>query len=93
MKKRLWDGGYDGYLTLDSSLFGAVKLVKNANESDKHGNFSFPTGGIYENLIIFEVDMISSVLVDNKKKDVLILGEGPTQGLDYTTLSAEKIIQ
>ena len=35
--------------------------------------------------------MSSSVYIDNKKKDILILGEGPTQGLDGTTLTAEKI--
>ena len=28
-----------------------------------------------------------SVHVDNKKKDILILGEGPTQRLDGTTLT------
>ena len=33
--------------------------------------------------------MSSSVYVDNKGKDILILGEGPTQGLDDTTLTAE----
>ena len=27
--------------------------------------------------------------VDNKNKDILILGEGSTQGLDDTTLTAE----
>ena len=26
---------------------------------------------------------------DNKEKDILIFGEGPTQGLDDTTLTAE----
>ena len=26
---------------------------------------------------------------DNKNKDILILGEGATQGLDYTTSTAE----
>ena len=34
--------------------------------------------------------MSSSVHVDNKKKDILILGKGPTQGLDDTLLTAEK---
>ena len=34
--------------------------------------------------------MRSSLHGDNKKKDILILGEGPTQGLDDTTLTAEK---
>ena len=34
--------------------------------------------------------MSSFVHVHNKKKDILILGEGPTQGLDGTTLTTEK---
>ena len=33
--------------------------------------------------------MSSSVRVDNKKKDILILFEGLLQGLDDTTLTAE----
>ena len=32
--------------------------------------------------------MSSSVHVDNKNKDILIFGEGPTEGLDDTTLTA-----
>ena len=34
--------------------------------------------------------MSSSLHVDNKKKDILILGSGPTQGLEHT-LTAEKM--
>ena len=34
--------------------------------------------------------MSSSIHVDNKKKNLLILGRGPTQGLE-STLTAEKI--
>ena len=34
--------------------------------------------------------MSSSVHIDNKGKDILILGEGPTQELDDTTLTAEE---
>ena len=37
----------------------------------------------------FGADMISSEHIDNKNEDVLILGEGPIQELDYTTLTAE----
>ena len=33
--------------------------------------------------------MSSSTKIDNRKKDILILGKGPTQGLEHT-LSAEK---
>ena len=44
------------------------------------------------NVIIFGVDMISSRHIDNKKKDILILGKDPTQGLEHI-LTAEKCIQ
>ena len=37
----------------------------------------------------FGVDMSSSMHTDNKNKDILMLGEGPTQGLDNTSLKAE----
>ena len=42
-----------------------------------------------KNVIIFGADTSSSVHIDNENKDILILGEGPTQGLDDTTLTAE----
>ena len=35
--------------------------------------------------------MSSSVHANNKTKNILILGEGIKQGLDYTTLTAEKM--
>ena len=44
-----------------------------------------------KNVIIFGRDISSSVDIDNKNKNILILGEGPTQGLDDTTLTAEVI--
>ena len=34
--------------------------------------------------------MSSSAYTDNKKKDILVLGIGPTQGLEHT-LTAEKM--
>ena len=81
-------------------MFGEVKLTKNAG-FDKYkysvydigfrrGAFSFPAVGFGCNVIIFGVDMSSSVHVDNKKKEILILTEDPTQGLDGTTLTAQK---
>ena len=33
--------------------------------------------------------MSSSVHIDNKYKNIIVLGKGPTQGLDNTTLTAE----
>ena len=86
--------------TLSNFLFGFVKLTKNADLDkykctsygigfDSRSEFLFTDGGFEKNVIIFGADMGSSVHVDNKGKDILILGEGPTQGLDDTTLTAE----
>ena len=80
-------------------MFGAVTLTKYADIDqykysgygigfDRKGEFSFGNG-FGRNCIIFGVDMSSSVHVDNKKNDILILSKGPTQGLDGTTLTAE----
>ena len=88
--------------TLHNCLFGSVKLTKNADPDkykysgygigfDSRLEFSFTDGSMGKNVIIFGADMSSFVHIDNKNKDVLILGEGPTQGLDDTTLTAEVI--
>ena len=37
--------------------------------------------------------MSSSTKIDNKRKDILIYGKGPTQGLGEHSLSAGKCIQ
>ena len=42
-----------------------------------------------KNAIIFGGGMSSSEHIENKRKDILILVEGRTQGLDDTTLTAE----
>ena len=81
-------------------MFGTVKLPKNADPDkykyscygigfDSCSEFLLPNGSMGKNFIIFGADMSSSVHIDNKEKDILILGEGPTQGLDDTTLTAE----
>ena len=57
---------------------------------NRHGSFSFRGTGLGKNVIIFGVDMSSSTKIDNRKKDILILGKTPTQGLEHT-LSAEKM--
>ena len=57
---------------------------------DEKGSFLDPSGGFGNNAIIFGIDMSSSVHVNNKKKEILILGEGP-QGVDNTLLTAEKM--
>ena len=54
-----------------------------------HTQFSFKNKGMGKNVIIFGADIRSSVHTDNKGKDILIVGKGPAQGLDDTTLKAE----
>ena len=64
-----------------------ITLTKNIDIGigfDRKGNFSVGNG-FGRNCIIFGVDTSSSV-------PSLILGEGPTEGLDGTTLTAEKKI-
>ena len=66
------------YPALENCLFGAVTLTKHADINqykycgyeigfDRKGTFSFGNG--------FGVAMISSTTNDNRKKDILILGE------------------
>ena len=86
---------------LENSFFGAIRLVKNADidkykylgyaiRFDARGTFLFSYGSFAQNVIIFGADMSSSVHVNNKTKDILVLGEGLTQELDDTTQTAEK---
>ena len=88
--------------SLKNCLFGAVTLTKNADFDkyrysgygivfDRKGSFSFPGGGFGQNVIIFGADMNSFLHIDNKGKDILILGFGPTQGLGEHSLTAEKV--
>ena len=88
------------YPILERFLFGVVSFTKNNHIDeykysgysvgfDRKGKFSVGNG-FGRNCIIFRVDMNSSVHVVNKKKDILILGEGLTQGLDGTRLTGEK---
>ena len=82
-----------------SCLFGAVTLTKNVNIDsygysgygigfDRKGSFS--CGGYGQNVLILGVDMSFSAHIDSKKRDILVLRWGPTQGLEHT-LTAEKM--
>ena len=83
-------------------MFGVVKLTKNSDIDkykyagygigfDSKGTFSHPSGGTGVNVVIFGTNMSSSVHANNKTKSILILGEGFPQGLENTTLYAEKM--
>ena len=89
------------HLTLVNCLFGAVSITKNADiDKNRYSGYGigFDRTSIYSvgngfgrNVIIFGVDMSSSVHIDNKKKDILVPGKGPTQGLGEHSLTAEKM--
>ena len=84
---------------LSSCLFGSVKLTMNADLDkykysgyiiwfDSRWEISFTDGNMGGNVIIFRADMRSSVHIDNKNKDILILSKEPTQGVDDIALTA-----
>ena len=88
--------------TLVNCLFGAVSITKNADIDkcrysryeiglDRGELYLLPSGRFGRNVIIFGVDISSSVHVDNKGEDILILAKAPTQGLGKHSLTAEKI--
>ena len=94
-------GSHNNDPTSKNCLFSAVTLTIIADIDkykysryeigfDRKSSFSFPSGGFGQNIIIFLVDMSSSAHIGNKKKDILILGKGPIQGLEHT-LTAEKV--
>ena len=87
--------------TLENCLFGAVTLTKNDDIDkymysgygtgfDRKSSFSFSSGGYGQNVLIFGADMSTSIHIENKNKDILVLGRGPTQGLE-STLTSEKM--
>ena len=81
-------------------MFEAVKLTKNADPDkypywgygigfDSRSFFSAPNFNWDKKNFIFGVDNSLSVHIDNKKKDILILGKGPSEETDDTTIIAE----
>ena len=82
-------------------MFGSVKLIKNPDIDkyeysgygigfDRRGQFSFGDG-FGQNVIILRSDMSSSTHDNNKTKNILVVGKDFIQGIDATTIYAEKI--
>ena len=91
---------FNSNFSLKDCLIGGIKLAKNADPDkfiytgysigfNSSLEFSLPDGSVGKNVIIFRSDISSPVQIDNKKKDISVLGQGPTQGLDDTALTAE----
>ena len=89
----------EDYPTLENCLFGAVILRKNF---DIYKYKYFGNGVGFERKETFSVgngfgrnyfgaDMSSFLHVDDKKRDILVLGVGPIRGLYGATLTARKV--
>ena len=91
----MWSQDLNSGFTFKDCLFGGVKLAENPDPDkyiytgydigfDQRSEFSLTDGSMGKSVIIIGFDMSSSVHTDNERKDMLILGTGPTQGLDDT---------
>ena len=78
-----WSRYFNDDFTLKDSLFGAAKLIENADPDkyfhsgygigfDFYSLFSVPNFDWGKNVAIFGVENILSVHIDNKKKDIIV---------------------
>ena len=82
-KYRLYFKGGVNLAKLDKYVYTGYSV-----QLDSRSVFSLSVVSLGKRVIIFGDDMISSVHIDNKKKDNLVIGEGLTRGLHDTTLTA-----
>ena len=92
----------DDTFTVQNALFGAMQITKNADTSkykykgygicfDEVGTFSKENINNGRNVIIFGVDESSLVHANNKANNIYVMGDLLVQGINDTTLYAEKI--
>ena len=95
-----WSCNLANNFTLKIVLFGTVKLVRNSIKSKFTYNgqrTTFDGEGLWNfgndfaiNIVIFGVDNSSSSTTNNRKNNFLVLGKGPTQGINDSTGVVEK---
>ena len=89
--------------TVQNALFGGVKITKDATDTSKHKyegygicfdkSGTFSKGGINNgrNILIFGVHENSLVHANNKANNIYVMGDLFVQGINGTTLYAEKL--
>ena len=89
--------------TVQNALFGGVKITKDITDTSKHKyegyGICFDEGGMFSmgninngrNLLIFGVHENSFIHSNNKANNIFIMADGFVQGINDTTLYAEKI--
>ena len=92
----------DDTFTVQNALFGAMQITKNADTSkykykgygicfNEGGSFSKGSISIGKNVLIFGADESSLVYQNNKANNIYVMGGLFVQGINDTTLYAEKI--
>ena len=88
--------------TVQNALFGAMQITENADTSKckyKGYGICFDEGGMFSmgninngrNVLIFGVDESSVIHTNNTANNIYVMGDGIVQGINDTTLYAEKI--
>ena len=88
--------------TVQNGFFGAVKITKNANTShykyerygicfDRESFFSFGNRTDAKKVTIFGVNTSNNSHSTNKTQNIYVLGKDFVQGINNTTIYAEKI--
>ena len=89
--------------TVQNALFGGVQITKNATDTSKHKyegyGICFDEGGTFSkgrinngtNVLIFGVHENSLVHANNKANNIYVMGDLFVQGINDTTLYAEKL--
>ena len=92
----------DDTFTIRNALFRAMEIIKNADTSkyaykgygicfDEGGTFSKGNINNGRNVLIFGVDESSLVHANNKANNIYVIGDLFVQGINDTTLYAEKV--
>ena len=92
----------DTTFTIQNALFAAMEITKNDDTSkykyngygicfDEGRRFSIGNINNGRNVLIFGVDESSVVHSNNKANNIYVMGDGIVQGINDTTLYAEKI--
>ena len=92
----------DDTFTIQNDLFGSMEITKNADTSkyaykgygicfDEGGTFSKGNINNERNVLIFGVDGSYLVHTNNKANNIYVMGDLFVQGINHTTLYAEKV--
>ena len=87
---------------MQNALFGSIQITKNADTSKyeyKGYGICFDEGDTFskgnitngKNVLIFGVHESSLTHANNKENNIFVMGDGSVQGINDTTLYAEKI--